>query len=580
MGYTRKRFMMDNTKEMGVFTVGGAVKALGDGKVGGYLVKFTDDANTDLQGEYFTKDSELGWNNNVPVLYHHGKDLLMGKRIIGKAEIGKDDDGVWVEAQLQLRDSYEAHIYRLAEEGKLGWSSGAVAHLVEREIKHGSVSWLKTWWIAEASLTPTPAEPRNTVTVVKDGADNINTTSGEIAEEQKGAAMVAPVTEAVSENNTNDNAIEENIMSTETKTETSHAEEIASLKSAIADLTKQFNEPKVEAVKATAVVQEVGGDHDGGSAFKHWMRTGKMNYYTKANQPNWSSTSTKAALQEDTATEGGILVPEGLYTRIVAKRDEVSIARQAGTLVIQTNLDSVQVPSENAKSSVAIIAEEGAYAETEPTFTSNVVRVYKFGNMMKISDELLADQQTNLDEFIAMTQGRQFGVTENTYCLTGSGSSQPKGMVTSGTSGLTAASATAVTAAEIVSLYHSLPEPYTTTPSEVVWVMRNSVLGAIRALASSSIFTFNLQPQGDQGAQQLYGHKVFVSGEMNAMTTGLKPILLANWGSSSVLVERAGMVMSRNPYLFQANGQVALFTTARFGFSGLLSEAIIYLTMA
>jgi len=47
-----------------------------------------------------------------------------------------------------------------------------------------------------------------------------------------------------------------------------------------------------------------------------------------------------------------------------------------------------------------------------------------------------------------------------------------------------------------------------------------------------------------------------------------------------VLVERAGMVMSRNPYLFQANGQVALFTTARFGFTGILAEAITFVTMA
>ena len=568
-----KSLDMEHTPDDAVKTVGGGfVKALGDGKVGGFLIKYTDANNADLQGDYFTEKSDLGWNENIPVLYHHGRDAMIGKRVIGKAAIVKQEDGVWVEAQLQLRDVYEAHIYKLAEEGKLGWSSGAVAHLVERDNIKGNTAWLKTWWIAEASLTPTPAEPRNVVVFTEE-----NTTSGKSTKELQDAAMVASATEMISFTEAEEafeNEEEETIMTT---TETTHEEQIAALKSSIAELTKQFNEPKAEAVKATAVIAERGGDHDGGSAFKHWVRTGKMNYYTKANQPDWN---TKAALQEDTGTEGGILVPEGLYTRIITKRDEVSIARKAGALVIQTNLDSVQVPSENAKSSVAIIAEEGSYAETEPTFTSNVVRIYKFGNMMKISDELIADQQTNLDEFIANTQGRQFGVTENTYCLMGTGSSQPKGIVTSGTSGVTAASATAVTAAEIVSLYHSLAEPYTTTPSEVVWVMRNSTLGAIRALASSSIFTFNLQPQGDQGAQMLYGHKVYVSGEMDAMTTGKKPIVLANWSAGTVLVERAGMVMSRNPYLFQANGQVALFTTARFGFTGILAEAITFVTMA
>ena len=45
-------------KDFGV--VGGAVKALGDGKIGGYLVRFTDMQSPDLTGDYFTADTELG----------------------------------------------------------------------------------------------------------------------------------------------------------------------------------------------------------------------------------------------------------------------------------------------------------------------------------------------------------------------------------------------------------------------------------------------------------------------------------------------------------------------------------------
>ena len=357
------------------------------------------------------------------------------------------------------------------------------------------------------------------------------------------------------------------------------ANDVTELKAQIAALTAIVNEPKVEAGKMAPVVKSLGGDHDGGNAFKHWIRTGQMNYYTKNNEQDWSATKTNA-LNEATGTEGGILVPEGLNATIIAKRDEMSVIRANGAMVITTNLDTVQVPVENARMTTAIVAESGSYVAAEPTFTSNSVTVYKFGNQLRLTDELLADNQTNLMPYLSNGLGRAFGLMENQYCIAGTGSSQPKGLLTGGTAAITAASTTAITAAELVSLYHALPEPYTTNPNEVVFITRNATLGALRALASSSVFTFNLQPQGDQGAQQLYGHKVAVSGYMEAATTGKKSLLVTNLAAGYILIERAGMVMSRNPYLLQATGQVALFTTMRFGGTTTVAEATQILTQA
>jgi hypothetical protein len=46
-----------------------------------------------------------------------------------------------LDAQLEMRDEYDEQIYKLAEAGKLGWSTGAAGHLVER------VSIGKSWEI-------------------------------------------------------------------------------------------------------------------------------------------------------------------------------------------------------------------------------------------------------------------------------------------------------------------------------------------------------------------------------------------------------------------------------------------------
>ena len=146
----------------------GDVKALGDGKVAGYLVRYGAPKDTDLEGDFFSKDTEYGIDeeSRLPVYYQHGFDPQLKTRRIGRGIVKFDDVGLWFEAQLEIRDEYEQMLYQLAESGKLGWSSQAAGSLVERE-KLGKAYHIKSWPIAEASLTPTPAEARNSAVPVK-----------------------------------------------------------------------------------------------------------------------------------------------------------------------------------------------------------------------------------------------------------------------------------------------------------------------------------------------------------------------------------------------------------------------------
>jgi HK97 family phage major capsid protein len=154
------------TEDTPVF-IGGAIKALDDnGRVGGYLVRFTSADDPDLTGDYFTKDTDFGEFGKLPLLYHHGMDTKIGKRRIGTAQNRMDDFGIWAESQMNLRDEYEKYIFELAKAGKLGYSSGAASHTVERE-EGNKAAHIKQWYMAEASLTPSPAEYRNSVMPIK-----------------------------------------------------------------------------------------------------------------------------------------------------------------------------------------------------------------------------------------------------------------------------------------------------------------------------------------------------------------------------------------------------------------------------
>ena len=145
------------------------IKAVGN-TVKGYLVRFGKPDDTDLEGDYFTKNTDFGrplkdgQKFALNLYYHHGQDKVIGTKSIGTGFVKMDSVGLWYEAQVDMNDEYNKMIMKLVEEGKLGFSSGAAAHMVERK-SYGNSSEISRWNIAEASLTPRPAEYRNLAVV-------------------------------------------------------------------------------------------------------------------------------------------------------------------------------------------------------------------------------------------------------------------------------------------------------------------------------------------------------------------------------------------------------------------------------
>lgn len=153
---------------------GGFIKAVGvdegtnKGLIEGYLISWGNERDADLQGEWFTKDTDfcLDWFKTRPVLYHHGLDGQMSLKSIGDiVAIKKDDLGLWVQAQIDLSDRYNRAIYEMVKTQTFGgWSSGSVDHLVEV----ADSGEIKRWPIIEGSITPTPAQPSKvTIRVIK-----------------------------------------------------------------------------------------------------------------------------------------------------------------------------------------------------------------------------------------------------------------------------------------------------------------------------------------------------------------------------------------------------------------------------
>ncbi|MBU0494095.1 MAG: hypothetical protein KKA73_09530 [Chloroflexi bacterium] len=140
-----------------------AVKMLrtedGGAVVGGYLALWGGPKRKDLQGEYFTKATELWLDKypQVPCLFHHGLDPTIGLAVIGhRVKATLDDTGAWVEDWLDMSSAYWRMVKPLLEAEALYYSPGSATHLT----KMNDDGELLVWPIIEDTLTVTPAQHR------------------------------------------------------------------------------------------------------------------------------------------------------------------------------------------------------------------------------------------------------------------------------------------------------------------------------------------------------------------------------------------------------------------------------------
>lgn len=154
-----------NTFSDTLISFGGEIKSVEETatgyQFGGWLVVF-DKPDVSSLRDRFTKstDFDIQDGDRRSLYYNHGLDGTIKKEKLGDCRLTVKDAGVWIQGEIKKRHDYLAkHAEHIAQNIKqFGLSSGAPAHLVER-VKVGGGHEVKLWPLAEASITPTPAEP-------------------------------------------------------------------------------------------------------------------------------------------------------------------------------------------------------------------------------------------------------------------------------------------------------------------------------------------------------------------------------------------------------------------------------------
>ena len=278
------------------------------------------------------------------------------------------------------------------------------------------------------------------------------------------------------------------------------------------------------------------------------------------------------ALQIGTDSEGGYLVPDEYERTLVEALEEENIFRQMAK-VIKTSSGDRKIPVVASKGTASWIDEEGAYPESDDSFGQVSIGAYKLGTMIKVSEELLNDSVFDLQSYISREFARRIGAKEEEAFFTGDGKGKPLGVLaaTGGAeTGATAASATAVTADELMDLFYSLKAPYR---KKSVWVLNDSTIKAIRKLKDNN-GQYLWQPSLTAGApDMILGRPIKTSAYMPAIAAGAKTIAFGDF-SYYWIADRQGRSFKRLNELFAATGQVGFLASQRVDGKMILAEAV------
>ncbi len=303
-------------------------------------------------------------------------------------------------------------------------------------------------------------------------------------------------------------------------------------------------------------------------------KTGRASEEYKKNF--WNAMRTKApdrtlinSLVIGTDSEGGYLVPDEFERTLVDGLQENNIFRTLAH-VIQTTSGDRKIPVVASHGSASWVDEEGAYQESDDAFSQVTIGAYKLGTMIKVSEELLNDSVFDIQSYLASEFARRIGNAEEEAFINGNGTGKPTGVLNTAEVGVTTAGAAAITADEIIDLFHSLAVPYR---GKAVWLLNDTTVQYLRKLKDGN-GQYLWQPGLVAGAPDtILGRPVKVSRYMPAIATGNKTIAFGDFNYYWI-ADRQGRSFRRLDELFAVNGQVGFRGSERVDGKLILPEAV------
>lgn len=196
----------------------------------------------------------------------------------------------------------------------------------------------------------------------------------------------------------------------------------------------------------------------------------------------------------------------------------------------------------------------------------------------KVTEELLYDNAFGLESYIIEQFGKALSNAEEDAFLNGDGVGKPLGLLSDkggGEVAITTASATAITADEIINLVYSLKRPYR---KNAKFIMNDQTIAALRKLKDNN-GAYLWQPSLQAGeVDRLFGYEVYTSPYVPIIAAG-KPVIAFGDFSYYNIGDRGTRSFAELKELYAGNGMVGFVAKERVDGKLILPEAVQILKM-
>jgi len=253
--------------------------------------------------------------------------------------------------------------------------------------------------------------------------------------------------------------------------------------------------------------------------------------------------------EERTLVPSANTVPKSFFDEVFDVARLVGPMLDVGQRINTTSGEDITIPTLTAYSTATLKSAGSAMDESEPTYSSITLQAYKYGLLIPVSNELIADAGFNISAHLAEQAGNGLGFAVNAVLTTGDGSNKPNGVVTAAGSGITGGTGVsgAFTADNLIDLQYSLDGAARRLPG-VAYMAAGQAIGAMRKLkdtAGNYLYQVNVG-QPDNFA----GYPVVENPAIAATGTGAKSVLFGHWPSYKVRVAGGIQVATSTDYAF------------------------------
>lgn len=202
----------------------------------------------------------------------------------------------------------------------------------------------------------------------------------------------------------------------------------------------------------------------------------------------WTEAREQRALSSLTTVSpdaGSYLIPDELMAPLERALLAFGAVRPVADVRRTSGGNPYPIPTNDDTSNKGVLlSESGLVTEQDTTFNQLVLGAYKFSSkMVLVPIELLQDSATDLASFLGAALGERIGRITNDYFTTGTGSSEPSGIVTGSVASGTQLAAQTPTNAELVAIEHSVDPAYRIGAR---WMFADSMLAEMKKITDAS----------------------------------------------------------------------------------------------